>query len=101
MSVHLPIELDQEQIGDFCRAHGIKKLSLFGSVLRDDFDSASDLDVLVEFDEAAVPDFFALAEMEDELSALTGHKVDMRTPKELSRYFRDDVVRNAIVQYAE
>jgi predicted nucleotidyltransferase/DNA-binding transcriptional ArsR family regulator len=85
----------------FCRRHHIRKLSLFGSVLRKDFAPESDVDVLVEFEPGRTPGFFGLADMEGELSRLLGgRKVDLRTPEELSRYFRDRVVREARVQYA-
>lgn len=89
------------RLADFCRSHHIRRLSLFGSVLRDDFGPDSDVDVLVEFDPAHVPGFFRLFDMENELSLLFGgRKVDLRTPEDLSRYFRDEVVARAEVQYA-
>lgn len=89
------------EIADFCRRHHIRRLSLFGSVLRGDFSPESDIDVLVEFEPGHVPGFFALHDMEEELSALAGgRKVDLRTAEDLSRYFRDDVVAHAEVQYA-
>ena len=84
----------------FCRRHGIKRLSLFGSVLRADFRTDSDIDVLVEFLPERRIGFIGLAAVERELSALVGRKVDLRTPNDLSRYFRDDVMRTAVVQYA-
>ena len=96
------ISVDQTKIADFCRKHHIRRLSFFGSVLRDDFRSDSDVDVLVEFEEGHVPGFFRLASMEGELSALLGgRKVDLRTPEDLSRYFRDEVVAAAEAQYAQ
>ncbi len=94
------IALDRESLAEFCRKHHIRKLALFGSVLRDDFRSDSDVDVLVEFEPGHVPGFIRLAGMEFELSALLdGRKVDMHTPEYLSRYFRDEVVASAKVQY--
>ena len=73
---------------------------LFGSVLREDFTSRSDIDLLVEFEAGAVPGLLGMAKAEAELSALLGkRKVDFRTPKDLSRYFRDEVMRTAQVQY--
>jgi predicted nucleotidyltransferase len=94
--------ISREAIADFCRRHHISKLSLFGSVLRDDFRPTSDVDVLVEFEPEHVPGLFSLARMESELSALLGNrKVDLRTPQDLSRYFRDEVVAMAEVQYAQ
>jgi predicted nucleotidyltransferase len=90
----------KERIAEFCRRHHIKKLAIFGSVLRPDFRTDSDIDVLVEFETDHVPGlaFFA---MEDELSGILGRKVDLNTPECLSRYFRDKVLQEALVQYAE
>jgi len=94
------IQVDREKIAEFCRRHHVKKLALFGSVLRDDFRPESDVDVLVEFDSGATAGFLRLAAMELELSQIMGRHVDLRTPPELSRYFRDEVVRTAEIQYA-
>jgi uncharacterized protein len=91
----------KEAIAGFCRRHHISRLALFGSVLTPDFGPESDIDVLVEFEGGHVPGFFGLLEMEDELSRFFGgRKVDLRTPEDLSRYFRDQVVAQAEVQYA-
>jgi len=98
--MELPIQIDKKQIADFCRKHHIMKLALFGSVLTERFGPDSDVDVLVEFYPANVPGLFALAGMEMELSDILGRNVDMRTPEDLSRYFRDEVVRGALIQYA-
>lgn len=98
--IHHGINLEPNRLAEFCRRHGIRKLSLFGSILRDDFGPESDVDVLVEFDPAATPTLFSLAAMELELTRLLGRKADLRTPEDLSRYFRDQVVREAQVQYA-
>ncbi len=96
------ISLPKRKLAAFCRQKNIVKLALFGSVLRDDFGSDSDLDVLVEFAKGHVPGFLRLASMERELSRLLGgRKVDMRTPQDLSPYFRDKVVAGAEVQYAQ
>src|SRR5947209_6954506 len=92
------ISIDRRKIAHFCQRHHIRKLALFGSVLRDDFRPESDVDVLVEFEPGHVPGF-AFIELQDELSALIGRKVDLHTPASLSRYFRDRVVREAQVQY--
>jgi len=97
--IHIPIP--PNEIDSFCRRNHIRKLSFFGSVLRDDFSPASDVDVLVEFKPDQPVGFFRLAEMEMELSNILGRKVDLRTPAELSRYFRQDVLDSAEVQYAE
>ena len=95
------IAIDRNKISEFCQRHRIRKLSLFGSVLRDDFRPDSDVDVLVEFEPGASAGFLRLAAMELELSQVIGRRVDLRTPPELSRYFRDEVVRTAQVQYAQ
>jgi len=94
------ISIDREAIADFCRRRHICKLALFGSVLRDDFGPDSDIDVLVEFEPDCRVGLIRLAGMERELSEILGHKADMRTAADLSRYFRDEVVRSAEVQYA-
>jgi uncharacterized protein len=96
------IKVRRDKIADFCRRHHIAKLSFFGSVLRDDFRSTSDIDVLVEFEAEHIPGLFSLARMERELSALLGNrKIDLRTPQDLSRYFRDEIIATAEVQYAQ
>ena len=93
------IHIDPEMIGEFCRRNQIRKLSLFGSVLRDDFRPDSDVDFLVEFKPEARIGFLGLARIELELEDLLGREVDSRTPQELSRYFRDEVVAGAELQY--
>ncbi len=98
MNARIPV--DREKIADFCRRHHIEKLSLFGSVLRDDFGPESDVDVLVEFEPGHVPGL-AFFGMEEELSRMLGHKVDLNTPNFLSRYFRDEVLAEAEAQYVE
>ena len=95
------IEVPQDRISEFCKRNHIRKLSLFGSVLRGDFREDSDVDVLIEFESGHGTGYFGLARMERELSSIIGRKVDLRTPQELSRYFRDDVVSQAEIQYAE
>ena len=94
------IDIPRESIAEFCRRHRIRRLALFGSVLRDDFRLDSDVDVLVEFRRQANIGLFALAALELELSEILGRKVDLRTPAELSRYFRDEVVESAEVVFA-
>ncbi len=96
------IVLDQRQLTEFCKRHFIRKLALFGSVIREDFGPDSDVDVLAEFEQGHVPGFLRLAAMEQELSALLGgRRVDLRTPQALSRYFRDEVVVSASVLCAQ
>ena len=102
MSAKKNISMPADKIAEFCKRNGIRKLLLFGSALRDDFRPDSDIDLLVEFREGATPSLLDLSRMERELSAvLGGRKVDLRTPQELSRYFRDEVLSTASVQYAE
>lgn len=97
----LQIDVDAEGLAAFCRRAGIRRLSFFGSVLREDFGPASDIDVLVEFEPGRAPGLFGVASMERELSALLGgRRVDLRTPRDLSRYFREEVAAHAFVQYA-
>jgi uncharacterized protein len=95
------IAVDRGTLADFCRRHHICRLALFGSVLRTDFRADSDVDVLVEFASGHVIGLIRLAGIERELSGMLGRKVDMRTPADLSRYFRDEVVRAAEVLYDE
>jgi predicted nucleotidyltransferase len=101
MTEDMPIQFPKQEIEEFCKKHSIRKLSLFGSALRDDFTSESDLDILVEFDPAHIPGLIRLAGMELELGEILGRKVDMRTAQDLSPYFREDVLSSARVQYAE
>lgn len=96
------IEENKEDIIEFCRDNYIDEISLFGSVLTDDFDSESDIDILVRFQPSHTPGFFDLIRMEDELSSILGERtVDLRTPADLSRYFRSSVIRDAEVIYAK
>ncbi len=92
--------IPKDKIADFCRRHHIKKLSIFGSALRDDFAPDSDVDVLVEFQKGCTPGF-AFFDMEAELSTIVGRKVELHTPNFLSRYFRDTVTKEAEVLHKE
>jgi hypothetical protein len=94
------ITIPQDKIEEFCKQHHIKRLALFGSVLRDDFGPESDIDILVEFEPGYVPGwaFFAL---QDELEQLVGRRVDLNTPGFLSRHFRDRVQAEAVVLYGD
>jgi len=94
------IRIPKDKIAEFCRRYHIRKLALFSSVLRDDFEPGSDVDVLVEFTPGYVPGFSFFA-MQDELSELFDRRVELHTPKFLSRYFRDKVQAEAEIQYAE
>jgi predicted nucleotidyltransferase len=95
--VHLP----GKGIADLCRRYHARRLSLFGSVLRKDFRADSDVDILVEFEPGHIPGFLQLARMERELSEIVGRKVDLRTPAELSRYFRESVMSKRRIEYAQ
>jgi len=95
------LNIPKEEIKRFCRKYHIRRLSLFGSALRDDFTDESDLDILVEFQTGHVVGFLRMAGIEMELSTILKRKVDLRTPAELSRYFRQEVLDSAEVQYAE
>jgi uncharacterized protein len=94
------IKIPKEEIAAFCRRNHIRRLAFFGSVLRDDFTPESDVDVLVEFEPGARVGLFELFDMEQELSHLLGgRKVDINTPRSLSKYFREEVLQKAEVQY--
>ena len=92
MSSHLSI--DRAAVSEFCERHHIARLALFGSVIRDDFRPESDIDVLVEF-QPGTRVGLAFIRMQDELSAVLGRTVDLHTPASLSKYFRDQVLREA------
>jgi predicted nucleotidyltransferase len=89
----------RNEIEQFCLRNHIRKLSLFGSVLTPRFGPESDIDILVEFDPEKTPTLFDVVGMEQELTQKLGSSVDLRTPGDLSRYFRDQVVATAALQY--
>lgn len=93
------VEIPEKAIAEFCRKYHVRRLSLYGSILRDDFRSDSDIDVLVEFEPGRVPGLLRMAGLEIELSAILGRKSDVRTPAELSRHFRERVLEEAQEQY--
>ena len=97
----MAIEVPEDRIREFCEKHRIRKLSLFGSVLRDDFTPASDVDVLVELERGYCIGFIRLGVMEEDLSELLSHKVDLNTPGLISPYFRDEVLSEAEAVYDE
>ncbi len=101
MGNRIQIDIPHEKIAEFCRRNHIRKLSLFGSVLRSDFGPDSDVDVLAEFEPGHVPGFITLAGMEIELGEIIGRKVDMNTPNCLSPYFRDEVIKKAETEYVQ
>lgn len=99
MRTTYPIDIPFEEIAEFCKRNHIRKLSLFGSVLRDDFTPESDIDVLVEFEEGKTPGL-AYMTMQRDLTRLLGREVDLLTPEALSKYFRDEVLAEAEPLYA-
>ena len=94
------MSIPKDLIAAFCEEHGITRLSVFGSALRPDFGPDSDIDVLVEFEPDRIPGLFGFAGMELELTRMLGRKVDLRTPEDLSRYFRQEVLAEAQTQYS-
>lgn len=94
-----PIDLPQHEIEKFCKKHHIRRLALFGSALREDFGPDSDLDILVEFEAGAHVGLIRLAGLELELSKILGRKVDLNTPGFISKYYREEVLAEAEVQY--
>jgi len=96
----LKILVPEQKIAEFCRKHHIRKLSFFGSVLREDFGSDSDIDVLVEFESGHTPGF-AFITIQDELSALLGRNVDLVTPKFLNHRIRERVQKEAAIAYVQ
>ncbi len=94
----IPIVIEREAIASLCQQYHIRKLSLFGSILSDDFRPDSDVDILVEFEQGHTPGF-EFIDVQDQLSEIVGRQVDLNTPKSLSRYFREKVVAGAKVIY--
>jgi predicted nucleotidyltransferase len=98
MNANVHLEIPFDAVSSLCRRHHICRLSLFGSILRDDFRGDSDVDVVVEFEPGKTPGF-GFAGIQEELSVLLGRQVDLNTPASLSKYFRDEVLREAEVLY--
>ncbi|MGC1308638.1 MAG: nucleotidyltransferase family protein [Phormidesmis sp.] len=96
----LPIDIERKAIASLCQQYHIYKLSLFGSVLREDFRPDSDVDILVEFEPGKTPGF-EFIDVQDRLSEIIGRQVDLNTPKCLSRYFREQVAAEAWVVYVK
>ncbi|NJN21808.1 MAG: nucleotidyltransferase family protein [Leptolyngbya sp. RL_3_1] len=96
----LSITIEPEALIPLCQHHHIRKLALFGSVLRDDFRPDSDIDILVEFEPGYTPGFDFI-DIQDKLAAIIGRTIDLNTPQDLSRYFRDQVIAEAEVIYAQ
>ena len=94
------VSIPKARLASFCQARGIRRLAIFGSALRSDFGPESDIDLLVEFEPGRTPGLLGIAGMELDLGHMLGRKVDLRTPGDLSRYFRAAVLEEAEVQYA-
>jgi predicted nucleotidyltransferase len=99
MVYSLEQKISKSKLTEFCKKNHIRKLSVFGSAIRGELQPDSDIDLLVEFEEGHIPGLFSIIKMEIELTEILGRKVDLRTPEDLSRYFRDEVMRNAELQY--
>jgi hypothetical protein len=99
MSYSLEQKMSKDKLIEFCERNYIKKLSLFGSALSGSLHPDSDIDLLVEFEEGHTPGLFSIVRMEMELADALGRKVDLRTPEDLSKYFREEVIRNAQPEY--
>ena len=99
MAYSLEEKLEKGKLAEFCRRNHITKVSVFGSALSGQLRPDSDIDLLVEFEEGHTPGLFSIVRMEMELAEALGRKVDLRTSQDLSQYFRDEVMRNARVQY--
>jgi predicted nucleotidyltransferase len=97
----LPIPINKEKIDACCKKHHITYLALFGSILTSQFSAASDVDILVKFDKKHIPGLFGVFDIQEELSAIVGREVDLKTPNSLSRYFRDEVLSQAKVLYGK
>ena len=94
------LDIDRGKLAELCSKHGIRKLSLFGSVLRGEHGPNSDVDLLVEFEPGRVIGFFEVAEAESDFSVFFGRRADIRTERDLSRHFRDRVVSEASELFA-
>ena len=99
MGYSLEEKMPRDKLIEFCKKNYIRKLSLFGSAISGKLGPDSDIDLLVEFEEGHTPGLFSIVRMEMELTEVLGRKVDLRTPDDLSKYFRDEVIRNAQLAY--
>jgi len=97
----LPIRLQKSKIESFCKKYHIAYLALFGSVLTSNFTKKSDVDILVRFEKKHTPHLFSMIRMELELSDIVGYPVDLKTPNDLSPYFRNDVLTKAKTIYGK
>jgi predicted nucleotidyltransferase len=95
------VSINKKRIVDFCKKHHIISLELFGSILTPHFSSKSDVDILVKFEKKHIPSLFDIVDMEEELTSIVGRKVDLKTPEDLSSYFRDEVLAQAKILYVK
>lgn len=95
------IKISKKWIEKFCEAHHIVKLALFGSVLTNHFSDKSDIDILVEFDPAHIPGLFSFVNMKNELSQNLGREVDLRTPQDISKLFRNEIIHQSHLIYGQ
>ena len=95
------IKIPKAWIEKFCKAHHVVKMALFGSVLSDHFSETSDVDILVEFDPDHVPGLFEIVDMKDELSKNIGREVDLRTPEDISKFFRNEIIQQSYLLYGK
>lgn len=95
------IEIQKSWIEKFCKSHHIIKLALFGSVLTDHFSDTSDIDILVEFDPKHIPGLFSFVGMKEELSDNLGREIDLRTPEDISKLFRKEVIQQSYLIYEQ
>lgn len=100
MQLRPGLSVEDSFLDGFAIRHGIRRLALYGSVLREDFGPTSDIDILVEFHPGMAPGLLRLAQMELELESVLGHEVELRTYQDLSRFFRDEVAASSRSVYA-
>lgn len=91
--------ISKSELEELCKKYHIRKLSLFGSAVRDELRPDSDIDILVEFEEGEAPGLMGFCHIQNLLTELIGRKVELHTPNDLSRYFRDEVIKNSVVQH--
>ncbi len=99
MAYSLEQKMSRGKLVEFCKRNHIRKMSVFGSAVAGQLGPHSDIDLLVEFEQGHTPGLFSIVRMEMELGETLGRKVDLRTPEDLSQYFRDEVMRDAKLQY--
>ncbi|HAS13518.1 MAG TPA: nucleotidyltransferase [Acidimicrobiaceae bacterium] len=89
------VAVDDVRLCAFCTAHGIRSLRLFGSAVHGTLEPDSDIDLLVEFELGRTPGLLTIAQLELDLGDVVGREVDLRTIRDLSRHFREQVIAEA------